>query len=153
MRRFLILTVMVLVLGAACSSDDSSSTSSSKGSSSEKAASTSDDSPPTPVSLPGRTNNQGTENATSKTSVNVVMDDFFFSPTFIQVTPGEKLTLSLTNMGQNTHTFTSTALNINQTLEPGVSFNVEATVPAGTTEYHCTFHQSAGMQGAFFVAS
>ena len=71
-----------------------------------------------PVSLPGTTNDKGTKSPTGN-EIEVELDDFYFSPTFIQGTPGQALTLHLKNEGKNTHTFTSTALNVDQTLQPG----------------------------------
>ena len=79
------------------------------------------------------------------------MDDFYFNPTFIQGTPGQSLTLHLKNEGKNAHTFTSAALNVDKTLQPGQDMDVQVMLPqAGATEFHCNFHQSQGMQGAFF---
>jgi plastocyanin len=102
------------------------------------------------VSLPGTTNNKGTK-APSGNDIEVEMDDFYFSPTFIQGKPGQTLTLHLKNEGKNAHTFTSTALGVDQTLQPDKTADVQVTLPqAGATEFHCNFHQSSGMQGAFF---
>ena len=55
------------------------------------------------------------------------------------------------NEGKNAHTFTSTALNVDKTLQPGQDMDVQVMLPqTGATEFHCNFHQSQGMQGAFF---
>src|SRR5215831_8444857 len=125
MRKFLIVTVMVLVLGAACSSDDNSSGTTTTTSNGQGASTTQPTaSVPTPVQLQGKTNNEGTQDATAKPEIDVIADDFFFSPTFIQVTPGQSLNVHLSNQGSTAHTFTSTDLNVNETLQPGATADV-----------------------------
>jgi hypothetical protein len=58
----------------------------------------------------------------------------------------------LKNEGKTAHTFTSTALGVDQTLNPDQTADVQVTLPqSGASEFHCKFHQqSNGMQGAFF---
>jgi plastocyanin len=103
--------------------------------------------------LPGQTNDKGTKSPTGD-EIEVELDDFYFSPTFIQGTPGQSLKLHLKNEGKNPHTFTSSALNVNQTLQPDQNMDVQVTLPqAGASEFHCSFHQGQGMQGAFFFKS
>lgn len=103
-----------------------------------------------PVSLPGKVNQPKIGDATSGT-LGLELDDFYFGPSFIKATPGSTVKLMLKNEGKNPHTFTSTALNVDQLLQPGASAEVTVTLPAsGAVEFHCTFHLSQGMQGAFF---
>jgi plastocyanin len=110
-----------------------------------------------PVSLDGRTNVHGTKDlsASSKAKLVLEQDDFSFSPTFIKVRPGETLTVTVKNAGKTAHTFTSTALGIDKTVQPGKSAKVKVTIPAtgGTIQFHCSFHGSTGMQGAFYTAT
>jgi len=152
MRKISILIVAVAVLAGACSSNDSSSSSSS--SSSGKGSTTTQEtaSVPTPVPLSGKTNNEGTQDLTEKPSAEVIVDDFFFSPTFMQVTQGQALTIHLSNEGGTAHTFTATGLNINETLQPGDTKDVAVTIKGTDLAFHCNFHQSAGMQGSFYVS-
>lgn len=106
----------------------------------------------TPVKLSGNTTNKGTKDL-SGAGIEVELDDFYFSPTFIKGgTPGSTVKLELKNEGKQPHTFTSSALGLDETLQPGTSKDVSVTLPqSGATEFHCTFHQqSNGMQGAFF---
>ena len=58
-----------------------------------------------PVSLPGQTTNKGTGDATSG-KIELEADDFYFNPTFIKVTPGSTVTLTLKNEGSVQHTTT-----------------------------------------------
>jgi len=47
----------------------------------------------------------------------------------VKVQPGEKVSVSLKNEGDETHTFTSDSLNIDKTVAPGKSAKVTVTVP------------------------
>jgi plastocyanin len=108
-----------------------------------------------PVTLDGKVNNKGTKDISKKKAakLEIEADDFYFSPTFVKVQPGEKVTIELKNEGSATHTFTSDALNIDQQLSSGKSKKVKVTVPSSGTafQFHCDFHESMGMQGAFFT--
>jgi plastocyanin len=137
----MILLGVVTLITAACGGGSSSTSASEQSQSSGGNR---------PVALSGTTNNMGTETA-SGSELNVELDDFYFKPTFIKGTPGQMLTLHLENEGKNAHTFTSAALNVDETLQAGEKTDVQVTLPqSGATEYHCSFHQSSGMQGAFF---
>src|SRR5262249_53363240 len=85
-------------------------------------------------------------------SIDIEADDYYFGPTFVKVQPGEKVRVELENEGNATHTFTSDSLNIDQQVPPGKKAKFTITVPdGGAFEFHCTFHQSMGMQGAFYT--
>ncbi|MEY2430775.1 MAG: Cupredoxin-like domain [Acidimicrobiaceae bacterium] len=136
MRKIVILLASVTVLVAGCGG---SSNTSSGGSS-------------TPVKLSGSTTNKGSKDLTG-TEISLTQEDFAYNPTFIKGgTPGATITVHLKNVGNNPHTFTSTALGADKTLSPGESADVQVTLPqSGASEFHCKFHQSSnGMQGAFF---
>jgi plastocyanin len=144
-RKILILLGLMAIVAVGCGGGSSTTASGSSSASVGNAGQ--------PVSLPGQTNNKGTKSPTGN-ALDVELDDFYFEPTFIQGTPGQALTLHLKNEGKNAHTFTSTALNVDKTLQPGQDMDVQVTLPqAGATEFHCNFHQSQGMQGAFFFTS
>lgn len=132
----ILLGVLVLVT-VGCGSDKSSS---------------SQKSPSTPVQLAGNTTDKGTKDLNGA-SIEVELDDFYFSPTFIKGgTPGSTVTVHLKNEGKQPHTFTSTALGVDEQVSPDATADVTITLPqAGATEFHCRFHQASnGMQGAFF---
>lgn len=134
MRKIVILLAAAAVVVTGCGSDSSSTSSGN------------------PVNLPGSTTNKGTKDV-SGSSVELELDDFYFSPTFLKGgTPGSTITVHLKNAGKSPHTFTSTALGVDQTLSAGQTMDVQVTLPqSGATEFHCRFHQqSNGMQGAFF---
>ena len=88
------------------------------------------------------------------TDFTVEVDDNYFSPTFMKVKDGQKLSIELENEGSNQHTFTITGLNIDQTIDPGAKKEIEITF-TGTSDiaFFCRFHGSGGMRGAFFFGS
>ena len=103
-----------------------------------------------PVSLAGTTNDHGTATATPELAME--LDDFYFGPTFVRATAGQAFTLELANDGTEPHTFTSTALGIDEHLEPGQKRTVRVTAPqSGVALVICSIHQALGMQGAIFV--
>jgi plastocyanin len=109
-----------------------------------------------PVSLNGTVNAHGSKDASQSSSatVSVKEGDFFFSPTYIKVKPGAKLTLKVKNVGHVTHTFTSGALHVDKTIRPGKSTTINVTMSAtGTMQFHCAFHEGSGMQGAIYTAT
>ena len=134
MRRLVVVLAMFSLLVTACGGSDD--------------ASESGGSPP--VSLAGTTNDHGTAAATAELAME--LDDFYFGPTFVRATAGQAFTLELTNEGKEPHTFTSTALGIDEHLEPGQKRTVRVTAPqSGVALVICNIHQALGMQGAIFV--
>jgi plastocyanin len=130
MRKILILLGSVAVFVAGCGGSSSS----------------------TPVKLSGNTTNKGTKDLAG-TSVDLEQDDFYFNPSFIKGgTPGATITVHLKNTGKNPHNFTVKSQNIDKTVDPGGTADVQLALPqSGATEFFCKFHQqSNGMQGAFF---
>jgi plastocyanin len=71
----------------------------------------------------------------------IVMQDDTFQPESVQVDAGVPATFELRNAGQSNHNFTSTDLNVSTgPMEPGGIVTVTATVPAGATQFVCTWH-------------
>src|SRR5215470_9250495 len=70
-----------------------------------------------PVALSGKTNQHGSKDVSAKATatLEVVQDDFSFSPTYVKVQPGQQLTIKLHNKGTSQHTFTSSALGVDKT--------------------------------------
>jgi plastocyanin len=123
------LVVATFTLATACSS--SSSSSSTAGGSSSSA--------PTDVS--------------GESSTTMSAENFFFSPSDLSGTGGQKLTISLTNDGSVPHNFSITDQNIDVTLDPGDSQDIKVTFPdSGSVQFFCSFHQTSGMVGTLQVA-
>ena len=108
-----------------------------------------------PVNVDGKVNVKGTKDISGKKSATIDLeaDDFYFGPTFVKVQPGEKVTVELENEGNASHTFTSDSLSVDEEVAPGKKAKVTLTVPSDGTafEFHCSFHEDMGMQGAFFT--
>ena len=85
--------------------------------------------------------------------MDVEQDDFYFNPTIITGTPGQKVTIKLANEGSPTHNFTLEDQNIDQDVSPGSDATVTVTFPqSGTLEFYCKFHRSQGMVGELSVS-
>lgn len=93
-------------------------------------------------------NDHGTEDASGKTSVTVDLTSFFFDPTVISGSPGQKITLNLENGDTALHNFSLTDQHINQDVNPGAKATVTVTIPAsGFVEFFCKYHHDRGMAG------
>ena len=89
-----------------------------------------------------------------KDEAKLELDDDYFEPTVLKVTPGQKLKLELENEGESEHNLTSTDMSIDQDVEPGESAEVNITFPdSGTISFFCKYHKSSGMAGAFATSS
>src|SRR3954464_13697948 len=62
-------------------------------------------------------NNHGSKSASGETKVE--LDDYYFKPTVLKGSPGQKVTLELENEGSTEHTFTIDAQSVDQELQPG----------------------------------
>jgi plastocyanin len=90
-----------------------------------------------------------TANVSQKSSIEVHMENFFFSPTVLKGKPGQSVTIELKNEGSVPHNFTLPSQHINQDLQVGQKTEVKVTFPqSGTILWHCRFHQFSGMRGA-----
>ena len=143
MRATRLVLAGIVVLAVACSDDDN-------GGGDEAGSSTGSTAGGAPVQLQGEVNDEGTEEI-SGDEVEMELDDYYFGPTFLKAQPGATVTLELENEGDETHTFTSDSLGVDQEVAAGESATVEVTLPDdGAVAFYCRFHQDRGMQGAFF---
>jgi plastocyanin len=144
MRKLSIILAVVGLVFVGCSSDKTTTAGDTTTTAGGAAAAA-------PVKLDGTTNNKGTKDAADGATLEIEQDSFYFNPTFIKSTPGAKITVNLKNDSSAPHTFTIDALNIDTEVKAGSSDTVEVTLPdSGATLFYCRFHQSKGMQGAFF---
>lgn len=108
-----------------------------------------------PVTIDGKVNVKSTKDLSAKmsTGLEIEADDYYFKPTFVKVQPGAKVRVTLKNEGNATHTFTSDSLSLDHQVAPGKTAKFTLTVPSDGTafQFHCNFHQSMGMQGAFYT--
>jgi plastocyanin len=104
-----------------------------------------------PVKLDGKVTNKGT--ATVKDgAIEIEADDFFFDATFIKAKKGKTVSVTVKNEGSAPHTFTADDGSFDEQVSPGAEATVEVTIPANgkPVSFHCDFHASSGMKGAFF---
>jgi plastocyanin len=139
MRKLMVVLVLGLLGIAGCGDGDGESGSGTSASESP------------PVSLQGATNDHGTKTASN--DMEIELDDFYFAPTYVRATAGERITVELHNEGQAPHTFTSNGLgNIDEELAPGARKTITITASAGgAAVFYCRFHQGQGMQGAVVI--
>ena len=101
-------------------------------------------------------NDHGTQDATGKTTFEIEADNddgFYFNPTILTGSANQSITLEIKNEGTVPHNFSIESLNVNVTIAPGSSQEVQVTFPAsGTTEFFCSFHRSQGMAGELQIA-
>jgi plastocyanin len=99
-----------------------------------------------------RANNHGTKSVEESGKTEVELDDFYFEPTVLQGTPGEKVMVELKNEGKVEHSFTIDSQGIDKDLEPGDEGEVTVTIPqSGAIAFYCKYHKSSGMAGALAV--
>jgi plastocyanin len=139
----LLLLLTAVALGAAGCGGSSKSSSSST---SEEAGGT--------TTIGGQAaNDHGSEDVSGEKKIEVETDDFYFKPTILNGSPGEKVTIDIHNEGNASHTFTIDGQNVDVTVGPSEEMDVDVTFPkSGTVRFYCRFHESQGMAGALSVS-
>jgi plastocyanin len=140
--KLLVLVTVLSLAAVACGGDN---TTPSAGGTTQSPGTS-----PQPTANP--INNEGTIDATAMNGFSIELDDNYFKPTFIKAKPGQALNIELESEGANPHTFTITALNINEELAAGAKKEINLTLSSGTSdvEFFCSIHGASGMRGAFF---
>jgi plastocyanin len=105
-----------------------------------------------PVKLDGKVTNKGTASAKGG-AIEIDADDFFFDATFIKAKKGTTVSVTVKNEGSAPHTFTADDGSFDEQVSPGDETTVEVTIRANgkPVAFHCDFHASSGMKGAFFT--
>jgi plastocyanin len=109
-----------------------------------------------PVALTGTVVDTANVDETSKGAsfaLTIEAHDNYFAPTFIKAVPGATVALTVRNDGQSPHTFTIAGTEVNIVLSsPGQTGTAVVKLPTnGSLAFHCTYHLTLGMQGAFYV--
>lgn len=119
----------------------------------QKAQTATPDAAETPLMVRGHEANfHGEESVAEKSSVTVDMYDFYFEPTVLVGSPGQKLTVNLLNGGQVPHTFTIESQKVDVVLQPGQRGSAEVVFPqSGQQGFVCRFHIAQGMLGLLTV--
>jgi plastocyanin len=150
--RLAVLFAALAVFGAACSSKSNTSAggSPSPSESVSASASASESAGGTITVGSDSANNHGSKEVSNLTSVEVEMDDFYFGPTVLTGTPGQKLTIELKNESKagTLHNFSLSEQSIDQDVQADQSAEVTVTFPqSGFLEFFCKYHKSSGMVG------
>ena len=137
MKRFALLLLLIPAL-AACGGGKKSNTS----------ASPSTVPPGTTGAATPKMNKHGVKDVSGMSSLDVEMDDYYFSPTVIRGKPSQKLTLNFSNHGTVEHNFTITSQGLNKDVEPKKTASVQVTLPSsGVLVFYCKYHKTLGMAG------
>ncbi len=87
----------------------------------------------------------------SATTVELEAGDFYFKPTEIKLTAGEKVTVTVKNEGSNEHNLTAEGLDVNKDIEKGETAEIPVTPKAGSFPFHCKYHPDK-MKGTITVS-
>lgn len=93
-------------------------------------------------------NDHGSKDVSGASSADVELDDFYFDPTVISGTAGQKVTLELENEGTALHNFSLTEQSIDKDVAAGQKVEVTVTIPqSGFLAFFCKYHRAVGMVG------
>jgi plastocyanin len=93
-------------------------------------------------------NDKGAKDVTGMTSLVVEADNFYFKPTVLKGTPGQRLTLTIKNETGTDHNFTVQSQNVNKDVNSKKDETVSVTLPSsGTVSFFCEYHKNKGMAG------
>jgi predicted lipoprotein with Yx(FWY)xxD motif/plastocyanin len=97
-------------------------------------------------------NDHGTKDATNATTLSVEVDSFYFEPSFIHGSAGQKLKLTLENESNTLHNFSLTSQSIEKDVPPKGNVEVDVTFPqSGAALFFCKYHTGSGMNGELLV--
>jgi plastocyanin len=100
-----------------------------------------------------KANDHGTKDVSGESSVELEQDNFYFEPTILKGSPGQELTIELSNEGSALHNFSIPDQSIDQDVQPDTKGEATVTLPdSGTLVFFCKYHQSRGMVGALEVS-
>jgi plastocyanin len=91
---------------------------------------------------------RGTKDVKGKGALDLEADNYYFEPTFLRGTPGQKLKLEIENDSGTLHNFSIPEQNIDVDIPRKGKVVVEVTFPSsGAVRYFCKFHSARGMNG------
>ena len=90
----------------------------------------------------------GTKDVKGQGELDLEADNYYFEPTFLRGTPGQKLKLEIENTSSTLHNFSIAEQHIDVDIPRKGKAVVEVTFPpSGVVVFFCKFHQSRGMNG------
>ncbi len=94
----------------------------------------------------------GTLEVKGQTAVELEADEYYFKPTFLQGTPGQRLKLEIENESGTLHNISLPEQHLDMDIPPKGKVTVEVVFPAsGAVRFFCKFHEALGMHGALRV--
>jgi plastocyanin len=99
-------------------------------------------------------NDHGTQDTAGKSSVALEADNFYFEPTFIRGTPGQKLTIQVESEANTPHNLSVADQSIDKNIDPKAKVTVDVAIPQlGVLRFFCKFHANQGMNGELLAGS
>jgi plastocyanin len=99
-------------------------------------------------------NDHGTQDVSRKSSLEVEADNYYFGPTFLKGTPGQKMKLTVGNDTGTEHNFSAPAVNMDVDAPANKDTEIEVTFPqSGTLYFFCKYHRQLGMNGELLVGN
>lgn len=93
-------------------------------------------------------NAHGTRDVTGKDETSLEADSFYFEPTFLRGTPGQKIKVEVENESSIPHNVSLDAQKIDKDIPARGKTTVEVTFPpSGVIRFYCKFHAGQGMNG------
>lgn len=90
----------------------------------------------------------GTHSVAGQKAFEIEADDYYFKPTFLRGTPGQRLTLEVENESGTLHNISIADLKIDRDVPPKKTVKVDVVFPAsGVITFACKFHAALGMSG------
>ena len=95
-----------------------------------------------------KVNDHGTKDVTGMSSLDIEADNFYFEPTVLKGTPGQKLTITIENDTGTDHNFSITSQNVDKDVNAKHDETVTVTFPStGVVSFFCEYHKKKGMAG------
>jgi plastocyanin len=92
--------------------------------------------------------NHGTKEVKGQGELDLEADNYYFEPTFLRGTPGQKLKVEIENESGTLHNFTIPDQHLDVNIPPKGKVIVEITFPSsGVVRFFCKFHSAKGMNG------
>ena len=92
--------------------------------------------------------NHGTKDVKGQGELDLEADNYYFEPTFLRGTPGQKLKLEIENESSTLHNFSIPEQNLDVNIPAQGKVVVEVTFPSsGVVRFFCKFHSGRGMNG------
>jgi hypothetical protein len=106
------------------------------------------------ITIGGRpANYYGTEEIAGAQTATIEIADGYFAPTVLHGTPGQKLVVTLKNIGTTPHSFSTDDQQFIVEVQPGLTAEGKVTLPQeGNLSFYSPIQHEGGMAGAFNVS-